>query len=168
MILGFAHPCLVVSDVDAARAFYEKMFGFRLLSDEGWSNAPGVDIAIGSKNSACRGYMLEGHNCHLEMFEFTAPQQTGPDPSSLGPHEQGIRHLAFYVDDCRAEYKRLLSLGGNMLGEPVDIARAIRREVHSKTGLTCSIGVSACRPPRQAGKPPIRISMSSSRMRARE
>ncbi len=28
-------------------------------------------------------------------------------------------------------------------GEPVDIARAIRREVHSKTGLTCSIGVSA-------------------------
>jgi catechol 2,3-dioxygenase-like lactoylglutathione lyase family enzyme len=125
VILGFAHPCLVVSDVDAAREFYEKMFGFRLLSDEGWSNAPGVDVAIGSKHSSCRGYMLEGHNCHLEIFEFTAPQQAGPDPSSLGPHEQGIRHLAFYVDDCRAEYERLLSLGGNMLGEPVDIGGGI-------------------------------------------
>lgn len=28
-------------------------------------------------------------------------------------------------------------------GEPVDIARAIRRDVYSETGLTCSIGVSA-------------------------
>ena len=30
----------------------------------------------------------------------------------------GIRHLAFYVDDCKAEYQRLLDLGGIALGEP--------------------------------------------------
>ena len=125
MILGFAHPCLVVSDVDAARSFYEKMFGFRLLSEEGWSAAPEVDRAIGSKNSSCRGYMLEGHNCHLEMFEYESPRQTGPEPASLGVQERGIRHIAFFVDDCRAEYQRLLSLGGEMLGEPVDIGGGI-------------------------------------------
>ena len=125
MILGFAHPCLIVSDVDAARSFYEKMFGFRLLSDEGWTDAPAVDAAIGSSQSSCRGYMLEGHNCHLEMFEYAAPTQTGPDPATLGPHEMGIRHLAFFDDDCRAEYERLLKLGGHMLGEPVDIGGGI-------------------------------------------
>ena len=62
---------------------------------------------------------MAGHNCHLELFEYIAPAKTGVTPSSLGPHELGIRHLAFYVDDCRKEYRRLLDLGGQVLGEPV-------------------------------------------------
>ena len=118
MILAFAHPCIVVDDVEVAREFYQQMFGFRVISDEGWSDNPVVDAVIGSKNSRSRGYMLAGHNCYLEMFEFSAPQQTAPEPGSIGPHERGIRHLAFYVDDCRAEYQRCLELGGQALGEP--------------------------------------------------
>ena len=118
MILAFAHPGLVVDDVERAREFYERMFGFRVISDEGWSDNPVVDGAIGSNGSRSRGYMLAGHNCFLELFEFEAPQQSALHPSQLGPHEQGIRHMAFYVDDCRAEYQRCLSLGGQSLGEP--------------------------------------------------
>ncbi len=118
MILAFAHPCIIVDDVEVARNFYQQMFGFRVISDEGWSDNPTVDSAIGSKHSRSRGYMLAGHNCYLEMFEFEAPEQTAPHPSSLGPHERGIRHLSFYVDDCRAEYQRCLTLGGQPLGEP--------------------------------------------------
>lgn len=118
MILAFAHPCLVVDDVERAREFYEQMFGFRVIGDEGWSDNPVVDGAIGSRNSRCRGYMLAGHNCFLELFEFEAPQQSAPAPETLGPHERGIRHLAFYVDDCRAEYQRCLALGGTPLGRP--------------------------------------------------
>jgi catechol 2,3-dioxygenase-like lactoylglutathione lyase family enzyme len=108
VILAFAHPCLVVDDVERARAFYEQMFGFRVINREGWSNNPLIDSAIGSKNSTSRGYMLAGHNCYLELFEFDAPAQHGPAPAELGPHERGIRHLSFYVDDCRAEYQRCL------------------------------------------------------------
>jgi glyoxylase I family protein len=118
MILAFAHPCIVVDDVEVAREFYQQMFGFRVISKEGWSDNPMVDAAIGSKNSSSRGYMLAGHNCYLEMFEFDAPEQSAPHPGSLGPHERGIRHLSFYVDDCRAEYQRCLTLGGQALGEP--------------------------------------------------
>lgn len=118
MILAFAHPCLVVDDVERARDFYEQMFGFKVISPEGWSDNPLVDGAIGSLNSSSRGYMMAGHNCFLEMFEFDTPQQTGPAPEHLGPHERGIRHLAFYVDDCRAEYQRCLDLGGLPLGRP--------------------------------------------------
>jgi len=36
MILGFAHPGLVVTDLEKARTFYETMFGFRHIGDEGW------------------------------------------------------------------------------------------------------------------------------------
>jgi len=121
MILAFAHPCLVVDDVERARTFYEQMFGFRVIGDEGWSDNPVVDSAIGSRGSSCRGYMLAGHNCFLELFEFDAPEQEGPTPGDMGPQEQGIRHLAFYVDDCRAEYRRCLQLGGVALGAPAPV-----------------------------------------------
>jgi catechol 2,3-dioxygenase-like lactoylglutathione lyase family enzyme len=125
VILGFAHPGLVVPDLEKARAFYEEMFGFRYFCDEGWHDNPVADQAVGLRGSACKGYTLAGHNCYIELFEFNAPDKTGPLPASFGPHEPGIRHLAFFVDDCRAEYERLLSLGGDVLGEPTDIGRGI-------------------------------------------
>lgn len=125
MILAFAHPCLVVDDLERARTFYEQMFGFHVISREGWTNNPDVDGAIGSENSACRGYMMAGHNCFLELFEFDAPAQHGPAPADLGPQERGIRHLAFYVDDCRAEYQRCLALGGTALGAPAALESGI-------------------------------------------
>lgn len=122
MILGFAHPALVVPDLEAARSFYERMFGFRYLSDESWDNDPAADQVTGLADSACRGAMLAGHNCYLELFEFSKPE---PEPGRTeGPHVPGIRHLCFFVDNCRAEYERLLGLGGQPLGEPVDVGGA--------------------------------------------
>ena len=120
MILAFAHPGIVVPDLETACAFYSAMFGFREIGREGWADNPAVDRIIGSRGSASRGVMLAGHNCFLELFEYSAPAQAGEPPGDRGPHEQGIRHLAFYVDDCEAEYRRLLALGGQVLGEPVN------------------------------------------------
>jgi catechol 2,3-dioxygenase-like lactoylglutathione lyase family enzyme len=125
MILGFAHPGLVVPDLDRAREFYEKMFGFRLHCEEGWSEDDAADRATGGSNSICRGYTLAGHNCYLELFEFEAPSPSGPAPQALGAHEPGIRHLAFFVKNCHAEHRRLLQLGGIELGEPTDIGNGI-------------------------------------------
>ena len=42
MILAFSHPGIVVYDLEAAREFYEKMFGFQVISQEGWSAASQV------------------------------------------------------------------------------------------------------------------------------
>mgnify|MGYP001823795949 FL=1 len=119
MILGFAHPAIVVPDLDRAREFYERMFGFRYLSDESWEDDPVADQVTGLARSACRGVMLAGHNCYLELFEFVRPEAT-PGPAQ-GPQAPGIRHLCFFVDNCRAELERLLSLGGKPLGEPADV-----------------------------------------------
>ena len=118
MILGFGHPGLVVPDLERARAFYQRMFGFHVIGEEGWENCPELDAAVGVVGSATRGYMMAGHNCFLELWEFRAPAQSGPEPGMLGAHEAGIRHLAFYVDDCRKECARLVELGGKVLGEP--------------------------------------------------
>lgn len=119
MILGFAHPALVVPDLERAREFYEAMFGFSHAGDEGWADRPDIDQCLQLQGSASKGYMLKGHNCYLELFEFTAPEQHGPEPASLGVHEPGIRHLSFYVDDCWQELERFKHLGGQAMGEPV-------------------------------------------------
>lgn len=119
MILAFAHPGLVVPDLDRAVTFYRAMFGFEPITQEGWSDNPEMDRAVGLKGSATKGCMLRGHNCFLELWQYSAPQQTAQPPGEQLAHELGIRHLAFYVDDCRQEYQRLLALGGLPLGEPV-------------------------------------------------
>jgi catechol 2,3-dioxygenase-like lactoylglutathione lyase family enzyme len=68
---------------------------------------------------------LAGHNCFLELFEYSSPDQTAPPPQSYLAHEPGIRHLAFYVDDVKKEFDRLLALGGGHLGEIADGAAAV-------------------------------------------
>jgi catechol 2,3-dioxygenase-like lactoylglutathione lyase family enzyme len=108
MILAFAHPGIVVPDLEQAIDFYKKAFGFRLLSDqEGWENSPETDRAIGCPNSASRGAMLAGHNCYLELFEYKSPAQTAR------------------LDDVKNEFERFLSVGGEPLGELVEGATAV-------------------------------------------
>ena len=118
MILAFAHPGLVVPDLQKARQFYQRMFGFEVISNEGWKNSPEMDLAIGLKGSSCRGLMMKGHNCFLELFEYDSPSSEAESAQVLDADSPGIRHLAFYVDDCKAEYQRLKDLGGIALGEP--------------------------------------------------
>lgn len=120
MILSFAHPGVVVPDLEAASGFYSAMFGFRVISEESWKESPEIDRAIGSVGSSARGLMMAGHNCFIELWEYSAPDARAEEPWSFGAHEQGIRHLAFYVDDAQNEFERLLALGGQALGEPVN------------------------------------------------
>ena len=118
MILAFAHPCLVVPDLEKASRFYQQMFGFEVISNEGWKDSPEMDRAVGLKQSSCSGMLMKGHNCFLELFHFDAPASKATSPLDINAAAPGIRHLAFYVDDCKAEYQRLLDLGGIALGEP--------------------------------------------------
>ncbi len=82
MILAFDHPCLVVFDLDKASQFYQQMFGFEVISNEGWEDSPEMDRAIGLKDSSCRGLMMKGHNCFLELFEYDSPSDNAPSPLS--------------------------------------------------------------------------------------
>lgn len=118
MILGFAHPALVVDDLDKAIAFYHDMFGFQEIGREGWSNDETVDRAVGLKGSSAKGVMMAGHNCFLEIWVFKTPTPSNNvPPRTLTAEAPGLRHIAFYVDDLQLETKRFLSLGGEELGQ---------------------------------------------------
>jgi catechol 2,3-dioxygenase-like lactoylglutathione lyase family enzyme len=116
MILAFAHPGIVVTDLDKAIEFYSKMFGFKVIGEESWENSAAYDQAIGLKGSAAKGVIMAGHNCHIELFVYSAPAPTIAPPETFLTHETGIRHLAFYVDDAQKELDRLIKLGGSALG----------------------------------------------------
>ena len=125
MILGFAHPCLVVADANKAKNFYQQMFGFVVNSEEQWSNVEQVDAAIGVSKSAVSGFMMKGHNCFLEIHQYLSPTSSDIAPKDLSANDLGIRHLAFLVDDCFAESKRLQALGGIEIGAPVEVAEGV-------------------------------------------
>ena len=116
MILAFAHPGIVVPDLERAIEFYSNMFGFRVIGNENWENSAAYDQAIGLKGSAARGVIMAGHNCHIELFEYASPEPSIALPETFLAHETGIRHIAFYVDDPQKELDRLIELGGSALG----------------------------------------------------
>ena len=120
MILGFHHPGIVVPDLEKARDFYCKMFGFEVQAEETWQVPNSIyDQGVGLMNSAARGYILKGINCYLELWKYQSPTSQG-DPAQQGANDYGIRHLCFQVDDARSEFERLKTLGGIAMNEPVD------------------------------------------------
>lgn len=93
-MLSIHHVAIICSDYARSRAFYRDVLGFRVIREvfraerESWK----CDLDAG--------------NAQIELFSFPAPP---PRPSR--PEAQGLRHLAFNVDDLDAQVARLASAG---------------------------------------------------------
>jgi catechol 2,3-dioxygenase-like lactoylglutathione lyase family enzyme len=124
MKVSFHHAGIVVSDLDKAVTFYQKLLGLEKPSRFEWSQSQSdnVEKVINIKDSAARVAMLEGDGFNVELFEYSAPSQTG-DPAGERPCDHGIRHIAFQFDDIDAACKRLIDAGGTMHHEPVRLGR---------------------------------------------
>jgi catechol 2,3-dioxygenase-like lactoylglutathione lyase family enzyme len=73
VILGFAHPGIVVPDLEQAREFYERALGFRVIGAEGWSDNPDLDRAIGLEGSAV--YPRDPFGNLIELAEVPSEQE---------------------------------------------------------------------------------------------
>ncbi|PZU13151.1 MAG: VOC family protein [Sphingobium sp.] len=93
-MLSIHHVAIICSDYARSRAFYRDVLGFRVIREvfraerESWK----CDLDAG--------------NAQIELFSFPAPP---PRPSR--PEAQGLRHLAFNVDDLDAQVARLAAAG---------------------------------------------------------
>ncbi len=117
---GIHHPGIVVRDLGAAVAFYSEFLDMTVEYEESWNAGDMLyDQGVGLSGSAARGVQLRGANTFLELWEFSAPRQTGPDPAGLGANELGFRHLAIEVDDVDIAFERLQELGGSAMNDPV-------------------------------------------------
>jgi glyoxylase I family protein len=95
LLKSIHHVAIICSDYQRSRAFYSETLGLPILrevyreSRDSWK----CDLAIGG-------------GAQIELFSFPAPPAR---PSR--PEAQGLRHLAFVVDDIEASIATLQARG---------------------------------------------------------
>jgi catechol 2,3-dioxygenase-like lactoylglutathione lyase family enzyme len=110
------HVGIVVDDLAAATAFFVEL-GLEVLGEmpvEGeW-----VDRVVGLEGVRVDIAMLETPDSHgrLELVKFHAPSSQAGDRHASA-NTQGIRHLAFAVDDIDAVVTGLRARGAELVGE---------------------------------------------------
>ena len=103
MLKGFHHVAVICSDYQRAKAFYTEVLGFSVI-DENYRAA--------RDSYKCDLVLPDGSQ--LELFSFAdAP------PRLTSPEAQGLRHLAFRVDDLDAAINQLSSK--NVVCEPIRV-----------------------------------------------
>ena len=122
MEVMFHHFGIVVPDLEKASQFYQQALGFEEQYRFSWEAEQNslAEQVIDIKNSAAHVVMLKGAGCHLELFEYSAPEPRG-DPQSERASDRGIAHLAFTFDDVDAAWQRFKDAGGVMHNKPVNL-----------------------------------------------
>ncbi|MDF7819909.1 VOC family protein [Runella sp. MFBS21] len=87
---SFFHVAVTVKDLSAFESFYSKYFGFQRART----------ISLGEGKELV--FLKDAGNFYFEVFP---PDEERPIPLAEGdgPHYQGIRHLAFSVEDVDAK-----------------------------------------------------------------
>lgn len=95
MLNGFHHVAIICSDYPRSKQFYTEILGFSVIA-ENYREARG--------SYKCDLALADGSQ--IELFSFpSAPTR----PSR--PEAQGLRHLAFKVDDLDAAIQKLTDKG---------------------------------------------------------
>ena len=88
------HVAIICSDYERSKHFYVNLLGFKILHEAYRSERKSykLDLAVGNEQ--------------LELFSFPDPP---PRPSS--PEANGLRHLAFQVDNIQLAVTELTAMG---------------------------------------------------------
>lgn len=103
MIRKIDHLGIAADSHAAVKDLYEKVLGLRLQSV--------TDVPTQKVRTA----FYPCDNVNLEVLEATSPD--GPVRKFLAQRGEGFHHVAFEVDDLRAELARLKSLGVRLVDE---------------------------------------------------
>ena len=89
------HVAIICSDYDRSKHFYTEILGFSIIQEtfRVARNSYKLDLAV-------------GNGAQIELFSFPNP----PERPSF-PEAQGLRHLAFEVDDLEAAIAHLNQAG---------------------------------------------------------
>jgi 4-hydroxyphenylpyruvate dioxygenase len=105
--LGFDHITFWVSNAKQAASFYCARMGFEEIAYRG--------LETGDRNVV--SHVVCQNNA---IFNFQSP--LNPDDKELGPHiikhGDGVKDVAFNVEDCRAIFKRAVERGAKVVREP--------------------------------------------------
>ena len=115
-IQGMEHVGIVVDDLAAATAFFLEL-GLK-LEGQGPVEGSWVDRVVGLEGVRAQIATMETPDGHgrLELTKFHTP--SGPGSHRHEPaNTQGIRHVAFAVDDLDAVVASMRARGAELVGE---------------------------------------------------
>ncbi|MEM8886074.1 MAG: VOC family protein [Planctomycetota bacterium] len=112
-----------VSDQDHALRFYTEKLGFQKKRDIPMSHGARFLTVVSPEDPDGTELMLEPNGEHAATKAY-----------KQAIYAEGVPITAFEVDDCRAEYQRLLDLGVEFRGEPVDAGSAIMATLDDTCG----------------------------------
>ncbi len=97
------HVAIICADYERSKRFYTEVLGLRVLAETYREARHSYKLDLGLPDGT-----------QIELFSFP-----GAPPRPSYPEAQGLRHLAFAVDDIDASVARLQSLG--VVVEPVRV-----------------------------------------------
>lgn len=119
MNIRYAHTNIIAKDWRKLAAFYEDVFICILVPPERKQSGAWLEQGTGMKNASLEGVHLRlpGHGKEgptLEIFQY-AEMLDKPTPPKA--NREGYGHLAFQVDDVEEILSKVISNGGQVLGE---------------------------------------------------
>ena len=129
LICGIHHIGINVPDLEAARRFYETVFGFEVIGVDRWDEGNAdINAYVGMDESAANSYMLRGANTYLELWNYQVPASTS-DPSERLASDHGYTHVCFTLTDFDQVLDALLKAGGSLI-KPLTNARPGGAKIH--------------------------------------
>ena len=125
-VLRLDHASVVVTDLDAAVAFFTEL-GLELEGTQS-VEGPAVDRLCGLEGVRADIAMVrtpDGHG-RLELTRYRSPSAVGPEPAAAPVNTVGLRSLMFAVDDLHDAVARLAAHGAEPVGEVVEYEHAYR------------------------------------------
>ena len=114
------HINIVVADLERAADFYETVFGFK----RGFSaqlQGDWIETVTGLPGAKAECLFLDapGGGARIELIRYDAPD-AATSPVSL-PHQRGLRHIAFEIEDIDATLNRVRALGIAPISDAVEV-----------------------------------------------
>ncbi|HEY3471723.1 MAG TPA: VOC family protein [Amycolatopsis sp.] len=114
---GFNHAALSVTDLDRAVAWYQQVFGLKLLlgpfaiSSDAPGGGPASDIYGEGWQSARIAHLVMPGGTGIELFEFTGPVAERR-VENFDYWRTGIFHICFTCENVEETAKRITLFGG--------------------------------------------------------
>ena len=133
--MRFGQTSFTVSDLDRSIAFYRDLFGFTV---ERVSESSGDDVSgmTGLPGSHLRLALLQHSGHLLELIQYLSPKGSSKAPTR---NDVGAAHIAFYVDDAQAIYRRLRVHGVRFVTPPQDRGTVIACYFLNPDGITLEL-----------------------------
>ena len=119
MIRAIDHVNIVVSDLERSVRFYTEVLGFRKTADvqmEGdWIEAI---VGLRGVKGLVAFVELPGGGPRIELLQYVTPSGAVL-PENSRANTQGLRHIAFRVEDIASFANRLRAAGVTLFSKPV-------------------------------------------------